>query len=898
MRSLFASALALTTSVGVYTTISALNGAAYAQTQVSTPEAISRIRVEGNQRIETRTVLSYLLVEPGDAFDSERLDLSLKTLFATQLFADVLFEKDGNELIVRVSENPIINQVIFEGNSSIGDEKLTEETEAAPREVFTQARVQQDVQKILEAYRRGGRFAASVNPTYKPLAQNRVDLIFEITEGPKTGVKSINFIGNEVFKDSQLRSEIVTRQSRWWRVFEANDNYDPDRMEYDRELLRQFYTNEGYADFRVGSSVAELTPDQKDFYVTFTIDEGPIFNFGEIEVETTLEKLSPRSLKAILPVREGNLYEADLIEKAVESITFAAGSTGYAAVDVKPQIERDRENNVVNIKFVIDEGPRVYVERLDIIGNTQTLDHVVRRELLLAEGDAFNRVLLDQSRNRIRGLGFFKDVEITEKPGSAPDKTVVEVAVQEQPTGELAFSVGYSSADAFLVSVSATQRNFRGRGQSVTAAIQSSRFQDNYEFRFTEPKFQGRNLAAGFDLFATNTNYLNIAGYSNSVIGTGVRLGFPLGNRTQLGLRYNLRSDDLTLLNQTSTCPLDFTNAELGLAPDADRTGFFNSSICDQIGGFITSAVGYSLVRDHRNDPVQPTGGYRINWQQDFAGLGGDVNYYKQELVASTYKGFFPGVTLTSSLNLGYIEGWNDDDIRVNNRFYKGGNSFRGFDTAGVGPREVQYATTNTIQNLDQAPDLAQENFNYGYFEEAIFNDDGVEIAPSGVDFRNFLDESLTAAVLDENNQIVPVDPAVHGTTRLYQVEDTDENGDPILGQILARGNSLGGKAYAIGTFELSFPIPYAPEELGIGAALFTEFGTVGLLDDNDLEVRGSSVTSERIIEDDLSLRASAGLSVFWDSPFGPIRFDFSQILAREDYDRTETFRFSTRTQF
>ncbi len=891
MRSLFASALALTTSAGAYFAVAELSGSALVHAQSVNQEAISHIVVEGNQRIETRTILSYLLVEPGDNFDSERLDLSLKTLFATQLFADVLFEKNGSELVVRVSENPIINQVIFEGNSSIRDDKLTEETEAAPREVFTQARVQQDVQKILEAYRRAGRFAASVTPTYKPLAQNRVDLIFEITEGPKTGVKSINFIGNEVFKDSKLRSEVVTRQSRWWRVFESNDNFDPDRMEYDRELLRQFYTNEGYADFRVTSSIAELTPDQKDFYMTFTIDEGPLYNFGEISVETTLEKLSTVRLKAIVPTREGNLYKADLIEDAVEAITFAAGSAGYASVDVKPQIDRDPETQKVNVTFVVDEGPRVYVERLDIVGNTQTLDHVVRRELLLAEGDAFNRILLDQSRNRIRSLGFFKDVEITEEPGSAPDKTIVKVAVQEQPTGELAFSVGYSSADAFLVSVSATQRNFRGRGQSVTANIQSSQYQENYEFRFTEPRFQDRNMAAGFDLYANKTNYLNIANYSNSVIGAGLRVGFPLGNRTQLGLRYNLRQDDLQLAQTNS----DGTRSTIESREQCLLTN--SISICDQLGEQLTSSVGYSLVRDHRNDPIDPTGGYRITWQQDFAGLGGDVNYVKQELNASTYKGIAPGFTLTAGVKAGYIDGWNDDSIRVNNRFYKGGNTFRGFDTAGLGPRQTNVVSDLVVENYAGAP--ADSDGQLIYYS-------GIS-SSTGLPVGTFVNTgNLSEAVLNENGVLVAAVDG-DGGERAYGSLATDGNGVTVEPQIRALGTALGGKAYAIGTVELSIPIPFAPEEMGIGAALFTEFGSVGLLDDiaktgsnPTVETFGSTgfALSETSIDDTFGLRASAGLSVFWDSPFGPIRFDFSEILASEEYDRTESFRFSTRTQF
>ena len=885
MRSLFAGALALSASASVMQAVLELSQSNRAVAQTQDQSVISRIVVDGNQRVEARTIQSYLLVEPGDTFDPERIDLSLKTLFATQLFADVLIERSGNELIVRVSENPIINQVIFEGNRSIREDKLTEETEAAPREVFTQARVQQDVQRILELYRRAGRFAAKVTPTYKPLAQNRVDLIFEITEGPKTGVRSINFIGNEKFDDDRLRDEVVTRQSRWWRFFESNDNYDPDRLEYDRDLLRQFYTNEGYADFRVTSAVAELTPDQEDFYITFTIDEGTQYDFGELKVETALEKISSEGLTRILPIKSGSLYRSQSIEDAIDSITFAAGTAGYANVDVRPRVERNPEDQTIDITFVVDEGPRVYIERLDIVGNTQTLDHVVRREMRLAEGDAFNRILLDQSRNDIRRLGFFKEVTITEEPGSALDKTRVRVEVEEQPTGELAFSAGFSSADSFLFSVSASQRNWRGRGQSLSARIQTTRFENDFSFQFTEPKFQGRNLAAGIDLFATESDFFSLAGFRNASVGGGLRLGFPLGDRTQLGLRYNLRQDDVAVRDEESTC----VNVD------------FPSPICDQLGSQLTSALGYSLIRDQRNDPIDPTNGYRVTWSQDVAGLGGDVNYLRSEMRGSVYRGLIPGFTLSGNLSAGYIEGWDGDDVRINNRFFKGGNSFRGFDVAGLGPRIVtrDFSSTEQLLGLGETP--------AGDFDQIFIatNSDGsipVDIDGNQVLSPTFNSTAFQASRDVDGNLIVAGD----GDNLLYSVTDVDENGQPVETQLF-KDRAQGGKAYAIAALELAFPIPYAPEELGLEAAFFTEWGTVGELNSIDAtrESRVPIGSTDQIngvrrtfIEDDLELRGSVGLSVFWDSPFGPIRFDFSEILADEDYDRNETFRFSTRTQF
>ncbi|CAN0444944.1 unnamed protein product, partial [Scytosiphon promiscuus] len=332
--------------------------------------------------------------------------------------------------------------------------------------IFTSAGVQSDVQRLLELYRQSGRFAAKVEPQYKPLEQNRVDLIFEITEGPVTGVRSINFLGNQAYSDSRLRSEIVTRQSRLWRFFSSNDNYDPGRLEYDRDLLRQFYQNNGYYDFRVTSAVAELTPDQKDFYITMTVDEGRQYYFGEVKVETALEKLNAEALKRAVPIQSDTLFRGVSIEDTIDSLTYAAGIAGYAFVDVRPQLDVNPETGLIDVTFAVDEGPRVYIDRINIVGNTQTLDRVIRRELRISEGDAFNRILLDRSKNRVRALGYFKNVEVVETPSEDPDRTIVDIKVEEQPTGELSFAAGFSSVDAYLLDVSASQRNLRGRGQS------------------------------------------------------------------------------------------------------------------------------------------------------------------------------------------------------------------------------------------------------------------------------------------------------------------------------------------------------------------------------------------------------------------------------------------------
>ena len=779
---------------------------AQAAEQPAPAAAIRRIVVEGNQRIEASTVISYLLLRPGDAFDAERIDLSLKTLFATGLFADVQITQRDADLAVTVAENPIVNQVLFEGVRALKEDDLQKEVQAKPRSVFTAARAQADVQRIIELYRRAGRFAATVTPQVRELEQNRVDVIFEIDEGPVTGVRNINFIGNKDVSDRDLREAIVTTESRWWKFLAKNDNYDPDRLDYDREQLRQYYTNRGFADFRVVSAVAELTPDQKDFFITFTVDEGQKYDFGEVKVETALSKVPPELLKAVIPIREGRMFQGDLIEKAIDAMSFAAGAAGYANVEIRPRISRDRDKRLVNITFEVNEGPRVFIERVDIVGNNRTVDPVIRRELRLVEGDTFNRVLLDRSKSRVRALGYFKDVKVEEKPGTQPDRSIVEVQVQEDTTGELAFAAGYSSSDSFLFDVSVTERNLRGRGQFLRLRVSTSSRRRQIDVRFTEPRFLGRNLAAGFDLFSLRTDFLSEASYENTSTGGGLRASFPITDTTSMGTTYTIRQDDTTV--DQALC--------IGTATPA--------LICDQQGKFLTSVAGYAFNWDRRNDPVKPTRGFDFSLNQDLAGIGGDVKYLRTEMQAGAYRGLFRDVVASLTVNAGYIVGWGGDEIRINDRFFKGGSTFRGFDVAGLGPRQI---VTTTTPSATAGGKPTVETFNQ---------------------------------------------------------------------------DALGGNAYAIGTAQLEFPLGL-PKEFGVSGALFTDFGSVGILDPGSR--RSASVTdattgvrTDLFVKDDFALRASAGVTIYWNSPFGPVQFDFAQLLAREKYDRTQSFRFSTRTKF
>ena len=626
---------------------------------------VQRIVVEGTQRIEPDSVLSYLLLRVGQQYDPAVADRSLKVLFDTGLFSDVRMDWDGMVLTVRVVENPILNQVVYEGNSNLSDTDLNKEVQVRPRMVFTRARVQADVQRIIELYRRSGRFAATVEPKIIQRPQNRVDLVFEINEGPTTGVAAINFIGNRIFSDSDLRDQIATTTSAWYKFLSTNDNYDPDRLTFDREQLRRFYLARGYADFRVISAVAELAPDRRNFYITFTVDEGDLYHFGNVQIQSQIRDLNPATLQPLLLTKQGDVYNADLIDKSIEALTFAAGTQGFVFIDIRPRVQRNAATKTIDLFYEIDEAPRVYIERINIVGNTRTRDEVIRREFRLAEGDAFNRVLADRSRTRVRALGFFKDVTIKEDPGTTPDRTVLTVNVTEQPTGELSLGAGYSSQQGLLLDFSYTERNLFGRGQFVRANVSIGTFQKDYDFRFTEPYFLGRPLAAGFLLYSVETDFSQFLGYISNVSAFGLQFSFPVSEFGRISPHYNFAYTQISPTNSTSTAVL--------LAS----------------GQYSASSIGYTYAYDTRDDPILPTKGWNFFLSQDVAGLGGDLNYLRSSVGVENYHPFFFNLVGEFALNAGYISGYGGKEIPINERFFKGGPSFRGFQIAGVGPRDT-----------------------------------------------------------------------------------------------------------------------------------------------------------------------------------------------------------------
>lgn len=661
---------------GTATSVIALSNGAMAQ-EAFDGGIIREIRVEGSQRIEGATVRSYLTVQPGDSFDPEKIDQSLKSLFATGLFADVSIRREGGVMLVQVVENPIINRIAFEGNKRIKTEDINPEVQLRPRTVYTRTRVQNDVERIQELYRRKGRFAARIEPKIVQLEQNRVDLIFEIEEGQMTGVQAINIVNNNVFDDDELREIMITKESRWWRFLSSNDNYDPERLRYDQEQVRRFYLRNGYADFKVLTSVAELTPDREEFFITMTVDEGKRYKFGKIEIQSEIPDIDVTPLYDAINAYSGEWYNGDKIEESITELTKRLGDLQYAFIDIDPLLERNQEDQTINLVFELKESPRVFVERVDIVGNYRTLDKVIRREMLLIEGDPFSVSKLKRSEQRIKDLGFFLDqgVEVKTAEGSSRDQSVITIEVEEQPTGEIQLGAGYSSTDGALLDFSIRERNLMGKGQDLRLSTLLSSRSFEVDLGFTEPYFLDRDLAAGIDLFRVVRDNRDTISYDLESTGVVLRAGYPLSEKLRQRLSYSLVQNKIDNI-------------------------YFGSSLFlqDQLGTTITSSVESQLLYDDRDSKIEPTSGYYFLWSVEFAGVGGDTRYLRNRVTAGQYWEPFEEVVLGLTTEAGYIWGMGED-LRINDRFFIGGDTLRGFEIGGIGPRNVP--DPNNPENSD-----------------------------------------------------------------------------------------------------------------------------------------------------------------------------------------------------
>lgn len=633
-------------------------------------EPISAIEVKGNHRVETPTIMSYIDIKPGHTIRPDKIEDVLKNLFATGLFADVSIEQVGNRLIIKVVENKIINRIAFEGNDKVKDELLQSEITLRPREVYTPARVQEAAQKIRDIYRLSGRYGAKVEPKIVEREQNRVDLIFEITEGKPTRINKIIFVGNQYISSSRLQSVILTKESHWYRFFSSDDTYDPDRLSYDKELLRKYYYEQGYADFKVNSTVAELDPDSQEFYITYTLEEGKRYQFGDVKIKVELPKLKLQGLKELVTIEKGDWFNSREVEKIIDKLNTTIGEQGFAFIEIEPKLKRNPTTCTVDVEFLVKEGRHVYINRINIVGNDRTDDDVIRRQFRLAEGDPYNSVKIKRSEQRLQNLDYFKKVEIKQEPTAASDKIDLNVEVEDKPTGSLQFSAGYSTTDGPLGSVTMNERNLMGKGYDLYGSAQVSKRSRDFHLGFADPYFLNKPLTGGIDLFHSsrkyNTKSQNSTGYQQAKTGATPSISYELTEYLGQSWSYTIRRDFINDIRKKASVYLKA-----------------------QEGNWIVSSMGHNLFYDKRNSSVEPTQGYYAGLSDEIAGLGGTVRYFKNSFRMGRYIPLDDAHKWVVALrgSLGAMTGMGKT-TRVVDRFELGGESLRGFADSGIGPRD------------------------------------------------------------------------------------------------------------------------------------------------------------------------------------------------------------------
>jgi len=729
-------------------------------------QIVREIRVNGVQRIEPTTVLNYLGVSVGQEIDETGLNAALKDLYGTGLFADVSLRQDAGILFVDVTENPIISQIAFEGNDEIKDEELLAEISLRPRQVFTRTKVQNDVTRIYEVYRRTGRFAANVEPKIIKLDQNRINVVFEVAEGEITKIRGIRFVGNQAFDNDTLRSELSSKENRWYRFLSSDDRYDPDRIKYDEELLRRFYLKEGYADFRVVTSNAELAADKKDFFLTFTVEEGERYKIGSVAIDSQLRGFDGEVLRDTVTFVPGQWYNADEVQTTVDNMTDKLGDLQYAFVNIRPAVERNLDQDTVDIRFNIGESPRVFVERIDVKGNVRTLDKVVRREMLLVEGDPFNRSKLSRSEQRLRNLDFFENVSVKTRQGSAPDRTIIDVDVTEKSTGEISVGAGFSTNDGPLADLRIRERNLLGKGQDLLFSTTIAGERTEFNTSFTEPYFLNRDVSAGFDVYHSTSDFQDERSFNQRNSGGALRVGYPLSEKWRQSLRYRYDRNEITDV-------------------EADASRF----VRDQEGTRNTSALSQRLTYDDRDSILFPTEGLYSWLDNEVAGLGGNAKYVSGKLGSNYYIPVYKRSVIFNVLGeVAGIAGYGDEDVQINERFFLGGNTLRGFERSGVGPRD------------SITDDALGGNLSYRGSLELGF--------PIG------LPEQLGVKG--------------HVFTDFGSLYDIDETGPEILDESSIRASAGVGLSWRspLGPLRVDFAVPYAKEDYDEEEAFRFSFGT------------------------------------------------------------------------
>jgi outer membrane protein insertion porin family len=800
-------ALASSVAVGALTA-----GAPVGVVGVSTAFAQSGgITVRGNQRVDAETVRSYFTGR--GPLTQAVVDEGIRGLYSSGLFSDVRVSRGGGGIVVTVSENQVINRVAFEGNNKVKDSVLASETQSKPRGPFNPAVVQADAQRIQDIYRRSGRYEVTVSPKTIDQPSGRVDLVFEINEGEKTKIAAINFEGNEAFSDGTLRDQMATTESNWLSWIKTSDVYDPDRVNADLEAIRKYYLNHGYADFRVVSANASLDEATNAFTLNIAVEEGQKYRFGAVDVESSVPDVDAGTLRGKVRSSSGSTYDASEIDKTVEAMSLDLASRGYAFAQVRPRGDRNTADGSIGVVYVVEEGARVYVERINVRGNTRTRDYVVRREFDIGEGDAYNQIFVDRAERRLKALGFFKNVRISTEPGSSPDRVIVNVDVEDQATGEFSVAGGYSSQDGVIGEVALGERNFLGRGQYARIAAQFGQNVSGFDFSFTEPYFLGSRVSAGVDAFLKRRDETDYSSYELDTFGGGLRFGLPITEEISVGTRYQLYQQDLKIPGEFSRLTDKVENPPPARVVNGDRA---SAAIFESEGKTMTSLAGLSLIYNDLDNPAAPTLGTYAELKGDIAGLGGDAKFARATFDARYYHPLgWENLIGMLRVQGGHVVAFGSDDLRILDHFPGGPDLVRGFEPQGFGPRDV-------------------------------------------------------------------------GTRR---ARFGSPNDDP-----------LGGSTYFGGSAEAQFPIFGLPKEIGLKGAVFADAGTVfdyeGI---NSITVEGAGGEDRRLFvnaKDSKKIRSSVGASVLWNSPLGPIRFDFAKVLSKEKYDETQFFRFSGGTRF
>jgi outer membrane protein insertion porin family len=739
-------------------------------------ETIAAIEIAGNRTVAADAVRSRLLLAPGSPYDAAKADQSIKALHATGLFANVGIERRGATLVVKVVENPLVARVYLEGSTLTDKTKLDEQIQLKPRARYTAAKGHADSLRLREHYRRLGRLATTVEPSVVYQADGRVEVAYVINEGEVTKVDSIGFVGNRAFTAGQLRDVVSTSQSGWFDILKNAAFYDPERLNQDKDLLRRHYLKQGYPDARVTSAEAIKNPEGTGYAITFTVEEGERFTFAPATVESSLRGADTGKLQDLVAVKPGSVYSQEAIEKSVEKMTLALSDQGLAFAQVKAAPKRDTDGHTIAIAFRVEEGPRIYVERIDIVGNRKTKDFVIRREFRVAEGDAVNAFMIERGRLRVQRLGFFKGVSLVKRPGSAPDKVVIAIEVVEDETHDLAFGVGYSTTEGVVGDISLAERNLFGNGQWLRLKIAGSLTRLQAEVGFTEPRFLGSNVAAGFDLFYKDVDYTTQASYKSQRIGGDVRARYPISEEWSVGVNYTFARNKIYDVGADASAAI--RDAIPGF-PGATSTTYY------------TSSVGYSLFYDTRDNKKRPSSGVYYTIAQDLAGLGGDVRYIRSVGEARAYYAVTDEITAVGRASGGIVTGWGGQDVRLLDLFYKGNETVRGFATAGYGPRDT----------------------------------------------------------------------------------------------LSANQDALGGRMFYATTAEVLFQIPGVPQDLGLRGAVFADAGSLWGLNSTAAKQPGAVGTTP-------ALRASVGVGLAWDSPIGALRADYAFPIAKQPYDKTQSFSF------